>query len=88
MGHFNVLGNWPQKLNSGLLDGLIKHLAMLVQHKIVGRAVEFFVAQRAGLLVVDLKDRILNGLPVLLGLRALHIGITHLIAINQKLVVR
>ena len=59
---------------------------MLVQDKIVCRAVQLFVAERARLLVIDLVDGVLDRLPVLLRLRSLHVRIAHLVAINQKLI--
>lgn len=84
----NILGNRLQELNCCFFDALIEHLTMLMENKIVRRAVQFFVAKRASLLIVDLVDGILDRLPVLLSLGTLHVGIAHLVAINQKLVSR
>ena len=86
VGETNVLCNRLQQLNCCLFDTFVEHLAMLVEHKVVCRAVQFLVTQRARLLVVDLVDGILDSFPMLLGLGPLHIGITHLIAINQELI--
>lgn len=86
MGQANVLSDGLEQLNCRLLDAFVEHLAMLVKNEVVSGAVQFFVTERAGLLVVDLIDRILDSLPMLLSLGALHIGIAHLVAIDQKLV--
>ena len=82
----DVLCDRLEQLNSGLLDAVVEHLAVLVQNQRVGGPVQLFVRQTTRLLVVDLVDGILDGLPVLLGLGSLHVGITHLVAVNQELV--
>ena len=84
----DILSYRLQQLYSGLLHTFVKHLTMLVEHKIVSRAIKLFVAKRTRLLAIDLVDGVLDGFPMLLGLRALHIGIAHFVTINQKLVMR
>ena len=84
--HFDVLGDRFEKVDRGVFDAVVKHLSMLVEHEGVGGAVQFLVAETARLLVVDLVDGVLDGLPVLLGLRALHVGVAHLVPINQEFV--
>ena len=59
---------------------------MLVEDQTVGRAVELLIRERTGLLVVNLVDGVLDRLPVLLGLRSLHVCIAHFVSVNQKLV--
>ena len=59
---------------------------MLVEHETVGGPVELLIAQTARLLVVNLVDGVLDSLPVLLGLRALHVCVAHLVPVNQELV--
>ena len=83
---FDVFSDGLQKLHRGVLDALVEHLAVLVQHQAVGRAVELFIGQTTRLFVVDLVDGVLDGLPVLLSLGALHIRVPHLVPVNQKLV--
>jgi len=82
----DVLPYRLQKLHRGVLDAFVEHLSVLVKHEAVGRAVQLLVRQAAGLLVIDLVDGILDGLPVLLRLGALHVSIPHLVPVNQKLV--
>ena len=84
----DILRNRLQKLHRCVLNRLVKHLSVLMEDQGVGRTVKFLVTKTTGLLVVDLVDRILDGLPVLLSLRALHVGIAHATAVNQKLVLR
>ena len=86
VGHFDILSNWLQELNRGVLNAFVEHLSVLVENKAVGGPVELFVAQTARLLIIDLVDSILDGLPVLLGLRALHVCVPHLVSVNQELV--
>ena len=57
-----------------------------MEDQAVGRPVQFFIRQAARLLIVNLKDGILDGFPVLLGLGALHIGVPHFVPVYQKLV--
>ena len=83
---FDILSNRLQKLHRGVLDTLVEHLSVLVKHQAVGRAVELLVGQATRLLVVDLIDGVLDRLPVLLCLGALHVCIPHLVPVNQKLV--
>ena len=86
MLHLDVFSNGLQKLNRGVLDAIVQHLTMLVEHQAISRAVQLLIRQAARLLVVDLEDGILNGLPVLDCLRSLHVCVTHLVSVNQKLV--
>ena len=86
VGHFDILSNWLQELNRGVLNAFVEHLSVLVENEAVGGPVELFVAQTACLLIIDLVDSILDGLPVLLGLRALHVRVPHLVSVNQELV--
>ena len=86
VGHFDILSNWLQELNRGVLNAFVEHLSVLVENEAVGGPVELFVAQTARLLIIDLVDSILDGLPVLLGLRALHVRVPHLVSVNQELV--
>lgn len=84
----DVLSDGLEELDSGLLDAVVEHLSVLVQHQRVSRAVQLLVRKTTRLLVVDLVDGILDGLPVLLSLGALHVGVTHLVAVNQEFVGR
>ena len=59
---------------------------MLVEHETVGRAVQLLVGETGRLLVVDFEDGVLDGVPVLLGLRALHVCIAHLVTVHVELV--
>ena len=59
---------------------------MLVEDEGVGGAVELLIAETAGLFVINFVDGVLDGFPVLLGLRALHICVAHLVPVNQKLI--
>lgn len=86
VGEFDVLGNWLEQLDGGVLDAVVEHLPVLVENEAVGRAVELLVRETARLLVVDLVDRVLDRFPVLLRLRALHVCVAHLVTVNQKLV--
>ena len=86
MSQLDVLGYGLKQLHSGLLNAFVEHLTVLVQHQAVGRPVQLLIRQTARLLVVDLEDGVLDGLPVLLGLGALHVGVPHFVSVNQKLV--
>ena len=86
VGHFDILSDWLQELDRRVLDAFVKHLSMLVEDEAVGCPVELLVAQTARLFVVDLVDGILDGLPVLLSLRALHVRVAHLVPVNQELI--
>ena len=57
-----------------------------MEDQAVGRPVQFFIRQAARLLIVNLKDGVLDGFPVLLSLGALHIGVPHFVPVNQKLI--
>ena len=59
---------------------------MLVEDEAVGCTVELLIRERTGFLVVNLVDSILDCLPMLLGLRSLHVCITHFVPVNQELV--
>ena len=52
----------------------------------ISSAIELLVREGASFLVVDLVDSILDSLPMLLSLRSLHVGITHLVAVDKELV--
>mmetsp|Transcript_14926 Transcript_14926/g.18773 ORF Transcript_14926/g.18773 Transcript_14926/m.18773 type:complete len:278 (+) Transcript_14926:1471-2304(+) len=84
----DIVCDRSQQLHSGLLDGFVKHGTVLVEHQVVGSAVKLLVAERACLLVVDLIDRVLDRLPVLLRLVSLHVCVAHFVSVNQKLVGR
>ena len=86
VGHFDILSNWLQELNRGVLNAFVEHLSVLVENEAVGGPVELFVAQTACLLIIDLVDSILDCFPVLLNLRTLHVCISHFVPVNQKLV--
>lgn len=86
MGHFDVLTNWLEQLYRGVLHTLIEHLTVLVKDQAVRRAVELLIAETAGLLVINLVDRVLNCLPVLLCLGALHVCVAHFVAVDEELV--
>ena len=59
---------------------------MLVENQAVSSAVELFVGERTRLFIVNLIDGILDSLPVLLSLLALHIRIAHFVAIHKEFV--
>ena len=86
VGQLYIFSDGFKQVHGCVLHAVIQHLSVLVEDQVVGSAVEFFVAEGTGLFVVDLVDRILDRLPVLLGLGALHVGVAHLIPVNQKLV--
>ena len=58
---------------------------MLVEYQIVGSAVEFLVREAARLLVLDFKDGIADGLPVLTGLITSHVAVPHFLTVHLKL---
>ncbi len=82
----DVFRNRSQKVHRSFLDAVVEHLTMFVKNQVVCRPIELLIRKRRRLLVVDLVDSILDCLPVLLGLGSLHVGIAHLVTINQKLV--
>lgn len=88
MRQLDVLGYWLQKLHRGVFDAVVEHLTVLVEDEVVGSAVKLLIGERTRLLVVNLVDGVLDRLPVLLGLGTLHVGVAHLVPINQKLVCR
>ena len=88
MIQFDVLCYRLQQVNGRLFDAVVEHLTVLVEHQTVSRPVELLVGQTTRLLVVDLVDGVLDGLPVLLGLRALHVIVPHLVTVHVKLVLR
>lgn len=88
VGHGQLIGNWLQQLHCSILDIVVEHLAMLVEHEVVGCAVQLFIAERGRLLVVNLVDGFHDGFPVLLGLGLLQCRIAHLVPVNQELVRR
>ena len=86
MVQLDVFGNRLEQVNGCLLYSVVEHLAMLVEHETVGRAVQLLIGETRCLLVVNFEDGVLNGVPVLLGLRALHVRIAHLVTVHVELV--
>ena len=82
----DLLGNWFQQFHRGVPHTIVEHLTVLVEDQAVGRTVKLLIGKGAGLLVVNLVDGVLDSLPVLLGLRPLHVCIAHLISVNQEFV--
>mgnify|MGYP007095149225 CR=1 FL=1 len=86
MRHLDILTDRLKQLDSRVLNRFVEHLTVLVEDQTISRAVELFVAQTTGLLVVDLVDGVLDGLPVLLGLGSLHVGVAHLVTIDEEFI--
>ena len=81
----DLLGNWLKNFNSGGLNVIIQHLSMFVQDEAVGSPIELFVGERACLVAVDFEYGVSDCFPMLRRLVLGHIGIAHLISINQEL---
>ena len=58
---------------------------MLVQNKVVGCSVQLFVTEARGLLILNLVDRVTDRLPVLAGLVASHVAVSHFLAVDLEL---
>ena len=84
----DLLSDGLQQLKSGRLNVVIKHLSVLMQDQTVGSPVQLLVGQLRGLVIVDLVDGFLYGLPVLERLVLGHDSIAHFVSVNQELLLR
>jgi hypothetical protein len=58
---------------------------MFVKHQVVGSAVQLLIGKAASLLVLDFEDGVSDGLPVLAGLVACHVAVSHFLTVHLKL---